>query len=214
MRQRILSHRGCWMQGHPKNSAEALRRSFQNGYGIETDIRDYCGEIVISHDIPTAHCLSLAEVLTCAPRNVNKKPITVALNVKSDGLAHLVKREISHHPDLDCFVFDMSVPDMREYLKLGINCFTRMSEVEQNPVWIDCCNGIWLDSFDVEWYSTERISLLLLKGKQICVVSPELHGRPHLGLWTELRKIWKSPGLMLCTDFPDDAVVFFSEATF
>jgi hypothetical protein len=48
-------------------------------------------------------------------------------------------------------------------------------------------------------------------GKEVCLVSPELHKRPHLPLWTRLRdeglQNWE--GLMLCSDIPEEAVTFF-----
>ena len=213
MKGRLLSHRGCWIKGYAKNSLEALKRSFEHGYGVETDIRDQNGEIVISHDMPVGPCLSLAEVLTCAAEYAQHTPVSLALNVKSDGLARMVEREITRHPCLDCFVFDMSVPDMRSHLKAGLKTFTRVSDVEQNPVLFESCDGVWLDSFEAEWYSNELISNFLSKGKRVCIVSPELHGRPYLELWTQLTQIWDAPGLMLCTDLPDEAHAFFSEVT-
>lgn len=177
---------------------------------METDIRDRNGEIVISHDVPDGPCLRLVEVLSCAAKYAQNTTITLALNVKSDGLAHLVAREVARYQGLDCFVFDMSVPDMRSHQRSGVKTFTRMSEVEQKPIWLQSCHGVWLDSFEREWYSNATITDLLSKGKRVCVVSPELHGRPYLTLWSQLTQIWDDPGLMLCTDFPDEAVAFFS----
>ena len=49
---KILSHRGYWKAPIEKNTREAFVRSFALGFGTETDIRDYMGELVISHDIP------------------------------------------------------------------------------------------------------------------------------------------------------------------
>ena len=49
---KILSHRGYWNNLTEKNSKSAFRRSFQLGFGTETDVRDLNGELVISHDMP------------------------------------------------------------------------------------------------------------------------------------------------------------------
>ena len=48
----IISHRGFWKNDEEKNTLEAFQKSFSNGFGIETDIRDLDGRIVISHDVP------------------------------------------------------------------------------------------------------------------------------------------------------------------
>ena len=48
----IISHRGFWLSSDEKNSNLAFQRSFQQHFGTETDIRDFNGELVISHDIP------------------------------------------------------------------------------------------------------------------------------------------------------------------
>ena len=50
---RIISHRGYWKQEIEKNSDIAFHRSFRLNIGTETDFRDYKGELVISHDVPT-----------------------------------------------------------------------------------------------------------------------------------------------------------------
>jgi hypothetical protein len=213
MKGRFLSHRGCWIRGHNGNSKEALSLSFANGYGVEIDIRDFCGELVISHDMPTQSCVRLSEILSSAAGYVHETPVTLALNIKSNGLAQRVEEEVARYPNLDCFVFDMSVPDLRSYLRSGLKTFSRMSEVEQIPVWLESCDGVWLDSFEGEWYSNELIVNLISSGKRVCLVSPELHGRSHLALWSRLAKIWNDTRLMLCTDIPDEAFSFFSNVS-
>ena len=48
----ILSHRGYWKSEKERNQEVAFHRSFDLGYGTETDIRDIQGKLVISHDMP------------------------------------------------------------------------------------------------------------------------------------------------------------------
>ena len=48
----IISHRGFWKSKNEQNTIISFQRSFENGFGIETDIRDLNGKLVISHDIP------------------------------------------------------------------------------------------------------------------------------------------------------------------
>ena len=47
----ILAHRGCWDTKMVKgNTLEAFKLAWNLGYGIETDVRDVGGEVVIEHD--------------------------------------------------------------------------------------------------------------------------------------------------------------------
>ncbi|HEF1316515.1 TPA: hypothetical protein R8R34_001765, partial [Campylobacter jejuni] len=54
---KILSHRGYWKNKQEKNSIAAFDRSFLNLYGLETDLRDVGGGIVVSHDMASENCL-------------------------------------------------------------------------------------------------------------------------------------------------------------
>jgi hypothetical protein len=54
-------------------------------------------------------------------------------------------------------------------------------------------------------------------GKAVCLVSPDLHKRPHLSLWGGLKQAGVflgdgDDGLMLCTDYPEEAREFFEQA--
>ncbi len=52
----LLAHRGYWSNGIPGNSPEALKRALECGYGIESDVRDYDGTLVISHYVAEKRC--------------------------------------------------------------------------------------------------------------------------------------------------------------
>ena len=52
---RILAHRGCWKEEseeNKKNSLYSLSSALKAGFSIETDIRDFGLDVVISHDPP------------------------------------------------------------------------------------------------------------------------------------------------------------------
>lgn len=202
----VVSHRGWWRTPDEKNSPLALSRSFDAGWGVETDLRDAGGRIVISHDMPSGGEQSLEQFL----RLPRPPGLPLALNIKADGLATLVADALAAWGrDDDTFVFDMAVPDARAYYAAGVPVFARMSEVERDPPWLDRSAGVWLDAFDGEWWDSALIEGLSAGGKRVCIVSPELHGRPHLELWAQLREIRDIPGLMLCTDHPDVATDYF-----
>ena len=204
---KILSHRGYWKTVKEKNTPAAFQRSFSMEFGTETDIRDFNQKLVISHDIATGMEMDLDSLLKLA--DSSKLPLTLALNIKADGLAPVLHQTLKNYPGLDCFVFDMSIPDMRGYFNYGIPVFTRMSEIEQTPAWINRAEGVWLDSFESEWFDASVIQNLLQQDKRVCIVSPELHQRNYLPLWESIKHLSNEPHLMLCTDNPEQASQYF-----
>lgn len=203
----ILSHRGYWIEPSEKNHYSAFERSFSLGYGTETDVRDCNGKLVISHDPPNGCEISIGDFLQI----VGGRKLPLALNIKSDGLASLLKHTMQSHKIGNWFVFDMSVPDMMGYIKEKIPVFSRMSELEKNPVLFNESEGIWLDSFFGNWYDNQLIIDLVAARKQVCVVSSELHGRDPLPLWKMLYSMSDHQSLMLCTDLPEQAKKYFEE---
>jgi hypothetical protein len=155
--------------------------------------------------------MTLDAFLTLCARHPAGRPL--ALNIKADGLQAKVAAALAAHRIEDAFVFDMAVPDALGYLAQGTPAYTRISEYETVPSFLDQAAGIWLDAFHGEWYTPEQVAGWLAQGKQVCIVSPELHKRPHLALWQRLRAagLQRHPGLSLCTDFPSAAKDYFSE---
>lgn len=207
----IISHRGFWLSNGEKNTNLAFQRSFQNHFGTETDIRDFNGELVISHDIPISKEISVDDFFSLyLEQNLTS---TLALNIKSDGLTKPLKSKIESLGIQNYFCFDMSIPDTIHYLNEGLHFFTRQSEYEQDLPFYQDASGIWLDSFQSNWYSNELIeSHILGNNKRVCVVSSELHGRDYIPLWNQLLEFsdLSTDGLILCTDMPEEAFNFFN----
>lgn len=203
---KIISHRGYWREVSEKNTETAFRQSFELAFGTETDVRDCLGELVISHDIPRGGEMSLHFFLSL----VGKDEKLLALNIKADGLAGSLCEAMRDYNRAHWFVFDMSIPDMRAHLEMGNPVFARMSEVEKAPAWFDRVDGVWLDSFEDDWFDMALIKNLIDNGKRVCVVSPELHGRDHTNLWRKLQLLEKEDRLILCTDLPEIARNYFA----
>lgn len=203
----ILSHRGYWKDAAEKNQPVAFHRSFDLGFGTETDVRDIKGQLVIAHDMPSGSEISLADMLDI----LAGRDLPMAMNIKADGLAKSLAEAMGARGLSKWFTFDMSVPEMVVQLRLDLPVFTRASEYEQPPACYDRAIGVWLDAFEGGWYGPKQIEGFLRDGKQVCIVSPELHRRNHAGLWAELKAsgIVNHPALMLCTDIPEDAVAYF-----
>ncbi|MCE9608430.1 MAG: hypothetical protein K8U03_26400 [Planctomycetia bacterium] len=206
---RILSHRGYWKSSDEKNSPAAFERSFEFGFGTETDLRDCLGRLKVSHDPPQADALA-AETLFQLYRSADRD-LPLALNIKSDGLQRLLPPLLAEYSITNYFLFDMAVPDAIAWLRLGLPTFTRQSEVEREPAFYDQAAGVWLDGFFGDWWTSEIISRHLKADKQVCLVSPELHGRESQEAWERLAAapFRGDPRLMLCTDRPESAKEFF-----
>ena len=207
----IISHRGYWIKPEEKNSFIAFERSFNLGFGTETDIRDFQGDLVISHDIPVGGEMPIDDFLEMA----DGKNFSLALNIKSDGLTTKLADKLAKFDIANAFVFDMSVPDQFSYYRDGrISFFSRASEYEPVISLYEECQGVWLDAFISTWYDVDYILNILKSGKKVCVVSSELHKRnDYLTLWSMLAQpeLLGAENLILCTDLPEEAQRYFSE---
>lgn len=208
----ILSHRGYWKKESEKNSELAFKRSFSLGFGTETDIRDFNGELVISHDIASVECLSV-DFFFRLYKSINDN-LPLALNIKSDGLQIKLLELLNKYDIKNYFVFDMSVPDGLNYLKNDFNVFTRQSEYELQPSFYEEAKGVWLDEFKDHWISKEILKEHLGNNKSVCIVSPDLHKRHYLKEWNNYKEYNTEMNFnnwMICTDFPEEAKIFFYE---
>jgi hypothetical protein len=107
----------------------------------------------------------------------------------------------------------MSIPDTIQIKRAGLNFFIRQSEYEQDLPFYQEASGVWLDSFKSTWFSNELIeNHVVTNNKRLCIVSSELHGRDHLPLWRQLKKLSYLPSeqFILCTDLPEEALKYFS----
>lgn len=205
---KILAHRGLWREPSEKNSLGALVSALEAGCGIETDVRDCAGQLVVSHDPPSSDtALSLDSFLEEYSSRFNS---CLALNIKSDGLHQAVLEQINKHKISNYFVFDMSVPDLLGYRRLSMPFAVRLSEYERDEGLLADASYVWLDSFHEIWFTVEAVQRLLSLGKAVAIVSPELHGRKHLNLWQALLPVSSSARMHLCTDFVQEAMEFFN----
>jgi len=208
-----ISHRGYWLNPSEKNSMIAFKRSFSQGYGTETDIRDYCGELVISHDLPSKNSLKFEDFLDLFVRYDYRLPL--ALNIKSDGLAKYINEFLKFYKVDNYFCFDMSIPDSINYFEVDMNVFMRRSEYEVDNQLYSHAKGIWLDSFSVNSLDCRDIVRYMELGKKVCIVSPELHRRDESKVWQDIKSLseeyFYSEQLMLCTDKIEKVVDYFYE---
>ena len=205
---RIIAHRGFWKTEEEKNTLVAFERAFSGGYGIETDIRDFDGQTVISHNPADKRCPLMTDMLELWKKY--GKPI-LALNIKADGLYLLVEDIFKEYglTEKNYFLFDSSVPEQYIYIKRGYNIFTRSSEFEETISFWEQSKGVWLDQFTDCSHIADTAASLLDSGKIVSVVSPELHKRDNKAVWELLKKYKDRDNLILCTDTPKEAEEFF-----
>lgn len=134
-----------------------------------------------------------------------------AINIKADGMKEMLTESLKRHRIKNYFTFDMSVPQMVEFQQQGLVYFTRQSEIEPVPVMYETAAGVWIDGFwSSDWITQKLLEKHIVYGKTVCIVSPDLHGRPYLDFWARLYKLEINfDKVMLCTDYPFEACEFF-----
>lgn len=204
----IIAHRGYWLSEEEKNTKIAFERAFDKGFGVETDLRDYCNELVISHNIAQGGELSVEEFFALYQQK--NMQTCLALNIKADGLQEKLKKLLGKYNIKNYFLFDMSIPDTIGYVNQNFNVFSRRSEYEKELPFYETSTGVWLDCFKSDWITNDEIESHMKACKNVCIVSSELHKREHMKAWQQYKQL-NTKNIMLCTDYPQDAKEFFNE---
>src|SRR5258708_40307455 len=103
----IISHRGYWKSAGEKNQPVAFHRSFDLGFGTETDIRDRNGTLVISHDMPSGNEINLDDLLEL----LGGRDLPLAITIKADGLSKSLQQQMTARGVSGWFTYHMSGPD-------------------------------------------------------------------------------------------------------
>lgn len=201
----ILGHRGIWANRSQQNTLESFTSCVPLGFGIELDVRDRGGKLVVSHELTEDESPLLEDVL-CALSGFESY---IAVNIKEDGLC-ISTSLLCDKFNIRHYLFDMSVPETVICEKNTLPYFTRLSEYEFPSGLDDKASGVWLDAFNGQWFDATLIDSLLYSGREVAVVSSELHGRDHRELWLLLKQFKDRPSLSICTDFPHEADRFFN----
>lgn len=213
-RKNILAHRGLWSNPDEKNTYSALLKALKLGFGIETDFRDLGGQLVVSHDPPLAEHNLFAQQIFSAYSRLNCDG-RVAMNIKADGLQTVLSNSLTNAGITleNVFAFDMSVPDTLGYLDRGIPTYSRQSEFETQPAFLDRAAGVWVDDFSGDFPQVEHALTLLKAGHRVALVSPELHKRDPADCWADIKAsgLHHFPTFELCTDLPEAAFEMLGE---
>ena len=176
---------------HRINTIDELKEVPTN-FGVEIDLRDWGSRIILQHD-PFKAGEDFEEYLE------HYKHGTMILNIKSERIEFRVLDLLKEHNVTNYFFLDSSFPMIYQLSEMGErNLALRFSEFEgldtliamqgrATWVWVDCFTRFPLDK-----QISDRIHE---QGFNICLVSPELQGRP--GDITEYRNLIKRHGLKL-----------------
>jgi hypothetical protein len=159
---------------HRRNTIQELKAT-PIEYGVEVDIRSDHGQLIIHHD-PLAQGENFESWLKHYQHG------TLILNIKEEGLEARLIELMQHHHITDYFFLDQSFPFLIKWSKLGVrNCAVRVSEFESIKTALTLAGKIdwvWVDCFTHFSLSGEDAARLQNAGFKICLVSPELQGRP------------------------------------
>lgn len=186
---------------------KALERSIKEGYGFETDFRDCAGKILISHNPPKGTEITADDLFKMYQKSESKEPL--ALNIKADGLQDMMAALLKKYSIDNYFFFDMSVCDTVIYVEKKLKIASRLSEYEKDMPFYKDSATVWIDYFNSDGSTIQKVKETLRDKKIACVVSPELHKRSYQQMWSQLLPLKDEPNLYLCTDVPDIAKDYF-----
>lgn len=170
---------------HRRNTIAELKATDPR-YGIEVDIRSY-GDVLVTHHDPFTRGDLFTEWLASYRHG------TLILNVKEEGLEERVLELMRHHDINDFFFLDQSFPFLIKTAMMGESrCAVRVSEFEALDtalslkgkvewVWVDCFTRFPLDA--------AAANRLVSAGFKLCLVSPELQGRPAAQEISRMREL-------------------------
>lgn len=159
---------------HRRNTLAELRATPQH-YGVEVDIRSRGPELIIHHD-PLVPGESFNDWIAAYRHG------TLILNVKEEGLEARLIDLMREHGIADYFLLDQSFPFLVKWSKAGERrCAVRVSEFESIDTALSLAgkvDWVWVDCFTHFALSGADAARLREAGFKLCLVSPELQGRP------------------------------------
>jgi hypothetical protein len=159
---------------HRRNTIEELKAT-PTEYGVEVDIRSENGQLIIHHD-PLVSGEDFEEWLK------HYRHGTLILNVKEEGLEARLIDLMKQYGIEDYFFLDQSFPFLIKWSKQGERrCAVRVSEFESIETALALAGKIdwvWVDCFTHFPLTGDDAKHLQSAGFKLCLVSPELQGRP------------------------------------
>lgn len=187
---------------HRRNLSSELAATPKE-YGVEVDIRSFGPDLVIHHD-PYVKGTLFEEWIDLYRHG------TLILNVKEEGLEERLLK-LMQQRGIDRFFFlDQSFPFLIRTARTGERrCAVRVSEFEAIETAIAVApmiDWVWVDCFTKFPLSVADTRRLKEHGLKLCLVSPELQGRPpeaSVGAMRQEIKGFEEAFDAVCTKRPD-----------
>lgn len=170
---------------HRINTIKELT-SIPSDIGIEIDLRDSNGKIIVTHD-PFTDGPEFSDFIKKYSVNNDR---TIILNIKSERIEESVIKILNEYNITNYFLLDSSFPMINNLIKKGINNIAlRYSEYEGLDTLINMkglVKWVWVDWFNVfsnngiSHFSYNTYIKLRQLGYKICIVSPDLQGNTDL----------------------------------
>lgn len=187
---------------HRRNLRSELAATPQQ-YGIEVDIRSRGDKLIIHHDA-FVDGESFDDWIT------EYRHGTLILNVKEEGLEARLIALMEQHGIANWFFLDQSFPFLVKWSKAGERrCAVRVSEFESIDTALTLAgkvDWVWVDCFTHFPLSGADARRLQDAGFKLCLVSPELQGRPAETEIPQLIALLAERGIVaeaVCTKRPD-----------
>ncbi|MDG2535765.1 hypothetical protein P6144_19040 [Sphingomonas sp. HITSZ_GF] len=186
---------------HRRNLIDQLRET-PTDQGIEVDIRSQGDRLVIHHD-PFAEGGDFEAWLA------HYRHGTLILNVKEEGLEARLLALMAARGIERFFFLDQSFPFLVRAARAGERrCAVRVSEYESVETALAIApmiDWVWVDIFTPALPRAEDLRALKAAGLKLCLVSPELQGRPPAEEAAQLRAHAAAAGIAfdaVCTKEP------------
>ncbi len=150
---------------------------FRVADGIEFDVRDSDGKIIVTHDPFTTGQLFEDFLFYCDPSKF------YIVNIKSEGIEYRILELLKEHSIQNFFFLDCSIPMMvklgKQYTnKLAVR-FSEYESIETVKKMASLVEWVWVDTFTKIPLTQEQQEELHQLGLKLCFVSPELQGQPN-----------------------------------
>lgn len=176
---------------HRINTIDELKEVPTN-FGVEIDLRDRGDRLILQHD-PFEVGEDFEDYLK------HYRHGTMILNIKSERIEFRVLDLIKKYNVVNYFFLDCSFPMIYQLSEIGErNLALRFSEFEGMDTLIAMqgrAKWVWVDCFTALPLDKQNCDLMHACGYNICLVSPELQGRP--GDITKYRDLIKKHGVKL-----------------
>jgi hypothetical protein len=159
---------------HRRNRSSELDETPKK-YGVEVDIRSFGPDLIIHHD-PYVTGTRFEEWIERYQHG------TLILNVKEEGLEERLLKLLQRRGIDRFFFLDQSFPFLIRTARTGERrCAVRVSEFESIETALAVAtmiDWVWVDCFTRFPLSAAEARKLKDLGVKLCLVSPELQGRP------------------------------------